>query len=235
MNIPQAGLRPSIVGLTADGSAIAGSSSTVLDEIQDVSVGLVCWVRRFPESLARAFDEWPVEALPHASFTATRSGLRTTVRDMLSRCTGAPASARAALAADLLILAHCFCQQTNAMEFDCRVEAVDDNSCWKFHHDNVSLRLLTTYRGPGTQWVPRTQGNEALKAQGAYGGTIYELPRFGVALMKGSAAARGGIVHRSPRIEGTGTVRLLVTINAPLHAHGVDCDCEPAAVLRYRR
>jgi hypothetical protein len=233
MNAPQMRLRPSIVGLTADGSAVAGPGSDVRNEIQDTTIGLACWVRRFPDELAQAFDLWPAASLPNARFSATRLSFPSLVKAMLAPCVDAPPSARAALGADLLVLANCFCQATNAFEFECRVETVDDNSCWKFHQDNVALRLLTTYRGPGTQWVPRSRAEEAIKAQEAYSGSLYEIPRFGVALMKGSAAAGSGIVHRSPRIEGTGVVRLLVAIDATWNAHNDDCGCLPPAQLRY--
>jgi hypothetical protein len=55
----------------------------------------------------------------------------------------------------------------------------------------------------------------ALREQRDYRGPMEELPRFAVALFKGSRADRpeDGIVHRSPPIAGTGQCRLVLYLN----------------------
>ncbi len=67
-------------------------------------------------------------------------------------------------------------------------------------------------------------------------GPLYELPRFAVALAKGSARGDRSLVHRSPPIEGSGVTRLFVAMNAPFHLHDDDCDCHArGGGLNYRK
>lgn len=226
----------SYVTLTSDGSAVAGSWSDVLREIDSPAVALACWSRRMTEAAAGAFDGWPADGMPNLSLFATSANIAAQVRDALAACTRAPPLARDILAADLPMIGQLFGRITGLSRFEVRIEAVNDNACEKFHRDNVTARLLVTYRGPGTQWVPQGHAEEALRDQQAYHGPLYELPRFAVALAKGSARGGCGLVHRSPPIEGKGVTRLFVAMNAPFHVHDDDCDCHArGGGLRYRR
>jgi len=103
------------------------------------------------------------------------------------------------------------------------------DSCRKFHVDYVGLRLLCTYAGPGTEWIP----NEAVRREilerpdltlAAVNRAIVSQPdgvRFAAAgevlLLKGEAwpgNAGNGAVHRSPPIEAAGARRLLLTLDS---------------------
>ena len=97
---------------------------------------------------------------------------------------------------------------------DVRLERVSHDSCWKFHRDFVEARLLTTYRGPGTEWVQPIHAERALRAQKRFKGPLEHVRGNDVALFKGNCAGPGsGIVHRSPPIAGTGCTRLLLALN----------------------
>ena len=97
---------------------------------------------------------------------------------------------------------------------DVRLERVSHDSCWKFHRDYVEARLLTTYRGPGTEWVQPTHAERALSAQKRFKGPLEHVRGNDVAIFKGNCAGPGsGIVHRSPPIAGTGCTRLLLSLN----------------------
>lgn len=57
------------------------------------------------------------------------------------------------LAADIAAVARSFLAQFDAPAASLRVEVVDTNTCPKFHCDNIRVRVVTTYHGPGTEYV----------------------------------------------------------------------------------
>src|SRR5690606_36891561 len=109
----------------------------------------------------------------------------------------------------------CFAFVSGRRHVDIRLETVTTDACRKFHYDEVPLRLVVTYRGPGTQFVPDGHYEEAVTRQTGYDGPMHDLPRFTAAIFKGSQAERGGVLHRSPPIAGTGETRLLLCLNVP--------------------
>ncbi len=156
------------VSLTSDGSAVAGSWNSVLREIDNPSVALACWSRSMKQAVGEAFDAWLAADMPHVSLVATSDNIATRVADVLATCTRAPPLARDVLASDLTMLGQIFSRTMNLSRFEVRIEAVSDNACSRFHRDNVTARLLATYRGPGTQWVPHAHAEEALRDQESY-------------------------------------------------------------------
>jgi len=99
---------------------------------------------------------------------------------------------------------------------DVRLEAVTHDGCWKFHRDCVPFRLITTYIGPGTEYVDPADAGRALDDQRDYAGPLNRVPAYGVAVFKGSSGPSGmGVVHRSPPIAGRGLHRLVLCVNAP--------------------
>ena len=101
-------------------------------------------------------------------------------------------------------------------EVDIRLETIRHDACWKFHRDHVPARLLTTYRGPGTEWVHPRDGAAALSEQKSFRGRIERFPEHSVGLFKGSrGGSRAGIVHRSPPVALSGEVRLFLCLNLP--------------------
>ncbi|MDP3379391.1 MAG: DUF1826 domain-containing protein [Brevundimonas sp.] len=70
-----------------------------------------------------------------------------------------------------------------------RLETAVERTCPAFHEDAVRLRLLVTYRGPGTEWAP-----EGLE------GTIAQVPTGAVAAFKGRAwPSLQRVLHRSAK------------------------------------
>jgi hypothetical protein len=98
----------------------------------------------------------------------------------------------------------------------------DDDDCRRYHVDRTHLRLLCTYRGPGTEWLTNDQVERLAQASGA---PNEEIIRFGepsqfepfwVGILKGDAFpgnARHGLVHRSPPIKGSGQTRVLFCLD----------------------
>jgi Protein of unknown function (DUF1826) len=103
-----------------------------------------------------------------------------------------------------------------------QLHSVRHQHCPRFHVDSVGVRLITTYAGPGTQWLAET---DLVRARVGKGPTTEvpvrpkagarKLERFDVALMKGrSWRSNGqfGVVHRSPPIDAR--PRLVLTLDA---------------------
>jgi len=107
-----------------------------------------------------------------------------------------------------------FADITQSKTVDVRLQRIRNNACWRFHRDVVETRLLTTYRGPSTEWVQNRHAEQALVEQLEYRGPIEQLGHRDVAIFKGSCnRPNRGIVHRSPAIKNTGITRLVLCLN----------------------
>jgi len=177
---------------------------------------LVIWNR----SLPRAFQTWIEELeslrLPHLRVLVEPADLQPAIDPHLDAC-GMPAGdMRDLLVADIADLVSAFAEITESNLVDVRLERIAHDACWKFHRDSVETRLLTTYRGPATEWVEPQDAARAMRKQRNYDGPLERLQDNGVAIFKGNQAESvSGIVHRSPPIEGTGCTRLLLCLNRP--------------------
>ncbi|PWB92986.1 DUF1826 domain-containing protein [Methylosinus sporium] len=115
------------------------------------------------------------------------------------------------LTSDVMRLARLYREATRASEIRVRLETIEDDACRLFHVDFVRFRLVTTYRGPGTQWIA-----PGPKADPVEENSIRRLERGWVAIMRGEKAASAdlrALPHRSPPIAGTGIERLFLAID----------------------
>lgn len=109
-----------------------------------------------------------------------------------------------------------------------RLRTLDKAMCPRFHVDRVPVRLVCTYGGPGTEWLPETAVNRDKLGHAAFGqadeesglmldpGAIHAMPTFAVGLLKGELweGNQGhGAVHRSPQPTPTQPRRLLLTLD----------------------
>ncbi len=196
----------------------------VCDALPDIlalrqpSVEMALWPREIPPEMAAALDDLPAASLPDGRVLVRLDDLEAAL-DTLFLDRAATAALRPWLIADIAMLAACFADLTGSIEIDVRLERITGDACWKFHRDCVEARLLTTYRGPGTEWVSPTDAAAALRDQRAYRGPLHRFPPQAVGVFKGSCAGPGsGIVHRSPPIAGHGETRLLLCLNLPTSA-----------------
>ncbi|MBT0962192.1 DUF1826 domain-containing protein [Denitromonas iodatirespirans] len=139
-----------------------------------------------------------------------------------------PAGAgRDALAEDLALLAEMLGELLDAPTIGLRLEQIRRPMCPRLHVDRVGIRMLCTYRGPGTEWVEEHLVDRRFLGAGAGGRPdetsgllppghrIETVPPFAVALLKGSlwqGNAGRGIVHRSPAVPNP--PRVLATFDA---------------------
>ena len=104
-----------------------------------------------------------------------------------------------AFATDIARLVELFAALSDTHVVGLRLESTDRQTCPKWHTDRVGLRLMTTYTGPGTEWLDgdatrRASAGDVLAAKGELW-----------------PCAPGACVHRSPNPHGA--VRLLLTLD----------------------
>jgi len=120
------------------------------------------------------------------------------------------------IAAQVALFASLACCDTVRL----RLDVIQGDACRRWHRDCVPLRLICTYRGPATQWVGPELASAVMSAPDDDSQHAQSLATGDVALFKGCGwpglAHDGGIVHRSPRIGGTGQARLVLVIDAPM-------------------
>ena len=162
----------------------------------DPHVNLVVWQRGDDEGVARRAACWPVAVGRLMRSIAVRDLELPAVASTLSLPLESP------LAADVLLLAELFATITGAETVGVRVDVTERATCPRFHADHVTLRLMTTYRGPGTQWLQdgRTEQAEAGDVLFAKGDLWPDL-------------RCGPCVHRSPE-PLPGQSRVLLTLDA---------------------
>jgi len=182
-------------------------------------VNLVSWQRELPVGLEAQLVEWahhfpaPYDAIvcmPNCDLSAATRGLAE--------------PARAWLTMDIAILIARLAHLADARRLRVSFGVVRTDQCPKFHVDYVRYRLVTTYLGPGTEWVPdEAVRREALdhppdcpcdanKQIVRESSAIRHAVPGDVIVMKGALHPDlQGAVHRSPPIEGTGRVRVVLS------------------------
>ncbi|WP_394833431.1 DUF1826 domain-containing protein [Pendulispora rubella] len=195
-----------------------------LDEILHTSINVAVWQR----SLSGPLASW-LQRVAGAQSFATQTVLDARAPRWEPLLAPLPESAqRAELHRDLRLLFERFVGLTNADAVRASFSVVTTNSCGKFHMDYVGLRLLCTYAGPGTEWVPEHAVNRAAMDQPWEDVTVINraiVPdarrvrrtRPGhVLLLKGAkfpGNAALGAVHRSAPIEHQGARRIVLVFN----------------------
>lgn len=181
------------------GSAIApamrGATSVALDTILHPRVALALWERPSLAGTAQldldTIDDLSFNLAPgdDPSDTLTAAGYRAPVAHDL--------------AADIAMLAARHRRLTGSHASRVRLDVIETDACRRFHADYVTLRLLCTYVGAGTQWC----WADAPEA-------IHDLAPGTVGLFKGRVLMEDPtILHRSPPIAATGEQRLLLVID----------------------
>lgn len=199
-----------------------GTSPTALADIYDDDVNIAVWQRELPEALARAVDgimtsNRAIETSMTVSPESAADGLAESLRD----------DALMPIVNDAAKLVDMFCCLFDIPRVGLRLVTLDTTMCPRFHVDRVPARLITTYSGVATEWVPhehvdRTKlgplsGGRPDAETGLYGSSenIQSLACGEVALLKGESwegNEDAGLVHRSPAVP-INTRRLLLTLD----------------------
>ena len=170
------------------------------------------------------------------------------IRDKLEKSEPAlPSTDIVSMANDIEQLVKVFAKLVDIDQVHVKLECVEDNGCCFWHQDTVPFRLVTTYRGPSTQYVHPDFSQQTLRHRQHDSQHAQSLTLGDVAFFKGRLFAdissdddregttgrddyastdsdddlfhQPGIVHRSPRIEGSGEVRVVLVLDIPADFH----------------
>jgi len=199
----------------------------VLSDIYQEEHNLAIWQRTLPSTLLTAIDTF---LLSNSTFSCTLAvtpdNALSTVKKALK---GAENSAECvdALSEDVAELVDMFCCLFDLKQAGLRLTALSHAMCPRFHVDKIPCRLITTYQGIATEWLPHDRVNRAAlggyrnemsdEQSGIYQQTedIHQLQRGDVALLKGErweGNENAGLVHRSPKLMPN-EKRLLLTLD----------------------
>lgn len=179
----------------------SGTSASVLAAIHRPAINFAVWERTLAPALLADLAALDLCCAADVRLTAALPDLP----DCLAAAMAAAGWAGPALSADVLALARNFASVMACPAVEVRLEVVDDDACRKFHADYVPARLVTTYLGPGTDWLPDGADSTTSPRRLAAGA---------VALFKGrSWPTDNPIIHRSPPIAGTGQRRVVLVLN----------------------
>lgn len=187
-------------------------ASEGLASIADPACALAIWQRPVPQRLEELVAGIDLAALCDIRLKGTLP-LRPARLAARIAAAGVAELAARALAKDIAALAALHGRLAGADRVRIRLEMVETDACRKFHADYVTMRLITTYRGAGTQWC-RADAPDTCAA----------LAPGDVGLFKGRLLLDPpSVLHRSPPIAASGAKRLLLVIDPVFE--------EPAAVL----
>lgn len=194
------------------------SDVSVLQLLHREEVGLVSWKRPLPAGIEAQLAEWALH-----SAIAFDEVLSLPNYDLSSATRGLAEPARTWLTTDIALLLARLSYLSESGRLRVSLEAVRTDQCRKFHVDNVRYRLVTTYLGPGTHWVPDDavrrdaldhppdcpcDANRAIVRD--MRAVRHAVPGE-VIVMKGARHPKHpGAVHRSPPIEGKNQLRIVL-------------------------
>lgn len=203
--------------------AIAYDSPSILPEIYRDDTNLVIWKRKLGDSIEQAAQQ-VTENKPDLQLSMAVTAENTAA--LVSKALGS-SDPDGALSQDVAKLVDMYCCLFDQRLVGLRLSTLDRAMCSRFHVDIVPCRLLTTYRGIATEWLPNQLIDRNKLGRGNQGkpdaqSGLYEkeediqrLIEGEVALLKGEhweGNEGAGLVHRSPAMEN-GMRRLLMTLD----------------------
>lgn len=182
-----------------------------LNAILDDAVDGVMLKRRVPLAVQSALDSMPLEPVMGERLCLPSDHVADAVRHLFAEWGLGDGEAKEWLAEDVQALAMHFAQILSITNVTLRFEVIHDDACRRFHRDAIRARLICTYRGAGTEFGVAEPGDEP--------DIVETAPTGCPIILKGKAwpgSKAPTLVHRSPPIEGTGMLRLVVVIDEVL-------------------
>lgn len=187
-----------------------GSDCGQLASIADPAINLAIWQRQLSPALAGTANGLLAAAPSDIRVTAPIAGVSDALTAAMAAAGWPSAPDLVADVADLAVLAG---PLMRAATLEIRLDIITGDACRKFHADYVPLRLITSYAGPGSQWLSNDDSAALAQGAGIAGLDVRQLLAGEVALFKGRLLTDVPIIHRSPPIAGSGTRRLVLVIN----------------------
>lgn len=202
--------------------SLEGIEPSVFANIYQEEVNIVTWKRSLSETLKLSASEF-IAANP--TFKTVMTVSPQTAYASISEALGS--AGQTELAENIAELVDMYCCLFDLKRVGLRLTALDRAMCPKFHVDAVPCRLVTTYQGVATQWLPHQAVNRSKLGIGSRGiadnesglyrdeSDIQQLVCGDVALLKGESwlgNKHAGLVHRSPALTDS-NYRLLLTLD----------------------
>jgi len=200
---------------------VIGDSPDVLCQVREPGLNLCLWQRPSDAAIIREVSSLRASDLPDVRCPTSLDSFDDDVSTLL-REGGLDPMAFPHWRADMRLLADLYFGASENRDVTLRLVTTDEDDCRRLHVDRTQLRLLCTYRGPGTEWLPDEQVDRVAQTTGAPNDDIIrfgepcEFQAFWAGILKGDAYpgnAGHGLVHRSPPIEGTGKTRVLFCLD----------------------
>jgi hypothetical protein len=196
---------------------------TVLTDIYQEDTNMVVWKRNLANNLEQAADAI-IESQPTLEELLVVSPEE--AFDSVKKLLGSSPEAEV-LAEDIANLVDMFCCLFDLKRGALRMTVLDRAMCPRFHVDRVPCRLVTTYQGIATEWLPHNVADRSKLGTGNMGkpnelsglfdniSDIQQLQSGDVGLMKGELWHNNegaGLIHRSPQVPNN-TRRLVLTLD----------------------
>jgi len=195
---------------------------TIFTDIYQEETNIVIWQRELSGKLKASVKNFlSANATFQTAMTVTPQSVLSSVSDSLGT------SYQPELGENIAELVDMFCCLFELKRTGLRLTALNHAMCPRFHVDRVPCRLVATYQGVATEWLPHQlvdrsklgSGNngESDKKSGLFQNPqdIQQLGCGDVALLKGESwegNENAGLVHRSPALS-VGENRLLLTLD----------------------
>ncbi|MCE0963616.1 DUF1826 domain-containing protein [Pseudomonas sp. NMI4491_12] len=181
---------------------VFGETPLVLTDVLQDGVNLAVWRRRLPPQL-EDFAELVVslgQPLSDQWVMDVDEQQMPVMSDLLREA--ADLQGYEAFVADVAWLVAAYTCLVGARRVGLRLRVLTGPMCPRFHVDNVPLRLLTTYAGPGSEWLREQESpRRELHTAQVPVNNIQKLYVGEVAVLKGEkwqGNEGAGLVHRSP-------------------------------------
>ncbi len=190
---------------------------SVLSDIYQEDINIAIW-RRQKQFLVKEFL---------ALNPTFQKEMILTPQDALSRINEFFDNNMTEVSEDIALLVDMFCYLFELKQAGMRLKVLDKAMCPKFHVNKVPCRLVTTYHGMATQWLPHELVDQTKLGWGCNGlpdsesglyqseRDIQQLDCGDVALIKGTlwkGNKNAGLVHRSPELIAN-EKRLILTLD----------------------
>ena len=194
----------------------------IFTDIYQENVNIAIWQRDIPITLTHAVKQF-VDANPtfKKALTIAPQNAYQQIYQLLGT------DSNCLISQDIAQLVDMFCCLFDLRRAGLRLTTLDKAMCPRFHVDKVPCRLVSTYQGEATQWLPHDLVNRdklGPKSKGLpdeqtrlyqHSSDIKQLSYGDVALLKGESWEGNddaGLVHRSP-VPLDGENRLLLTLD----------------------
>lgn len=190
---------------------------TVLSDIYKEEINIAIWQRQKQFSVKEFLALNPT----------FKKEMILTPQDAFSRVSESFNNNMSEVSEDIALLVDMFCYLFELKQVGMRLKVLDKAMCPKFHVDKVPCRLVTTYQGTATEWLPHELVDQTKLGWGCNGladceSGLYksesdnqQLNCGDVALIKGTLwedNENAGLVHRSPELI-TNEKRLILTLD----------------------